>query len=75
MARTKIARTRFTPEEYAQLEQDAQDAGITPAEFLRTLYLERRRLPEQVESLDRRVRHLEEEVAGMWQRMGDRDEA
>jgi hypothetical protein len=59
VAREKVARTRFSVEEYAELEADAASVGITVGEYLRTLYLEQRGLKARVDNIDRRLTALE----------------
>lgn len=66
MAREKVARTRFSSEEYAELEADAASAGITVGEYLRTLYLEQRGLRARVEQIDKRLTAVEVYVAQTW---------
>jgi hypothetical protein len=68
-ARTKVARTRLTPEQHAQLEAQADQAGVTPSEYLRGLITTSsvRDLGARVESLERRITHVETELAKKWQ--------
>lgn len=66
MSRTKVARTRLTPDEYAQLEQEAGDAGVSPSEFLRRLIVDRRGLPERLSAIEGRLEHIESEMARVW---------
>lgn len=62
-ARTKVARARLTPQEYAQFELAAKAAGVKPSEYLRSLIV---RMPGEIEALwaafndlSSRVRNLE----------------
>lgn len=72
MARDRVARTRLTDEQYAQLEKDAREAGVNgPGEFLRLIYLERRSLIARLETIERRQLHVETEVAEMWKALKD----
>ena len=66
MAREKVARTRFTVDEYAKLEADARNAGITVGEFLRNVYFERRGLVARVDSIDSRLIEVEKYIARHW---------
>lgn len=61
-----MARSRFSVEEYAQLEADAASVGITVGEYLRTLYLEQRGLKARVDSIDERLTAVETYVAKRW---------
>jgi polyhydroxyalkanoate synthesis regulator phasin len=67
-ARTKVARTRLTPDQHAQLEAQAEEAGVTPSEYLRGLITTSsvRDLGARVEALERRVEHIEGELAKNW---------
>jgi polyhydroxyalkanoate synthesis regulator phasin len=70
VARTKVARTRLTAEEHAQLEHAASEAGVSTSEYLRGLIVghraEVRDLRSKIESLDSRVQHLETQFAKKW---------
>lgn len=71
MARTKVARTRLSPEENEQFEADAAQAGLTPSEYLRRLILgerERENIEGRITALDKRLEHVESQVADMWAR-------
>jgi hypothetical protein len=70
VAREKVARTRFSVEEHAQLEADAAAAGVTVGEYLRTLYLEQRDLKVRVKNLDDRLTVVEKYVAQHWAQEG-----
>jgi Mobilization protein NikA len=73
VARTKVARTRFTPAEHAQLEADARSEGITVGEYMRKLYLERRDLPARVDRIEARLLHVETELSDRWLQEGQHD--
>jgi hypothetical protein len=68
VARTKVARTRLTPDEHAQLEAQAAEAGVNPSEYLRTLIVDSsvRALGARVDACERRIEHLESELAKKW---------
>jgi hypothetical protein len=62
--RTEVVRTRLTPDEHAQLEAQAQEAGITIAEYLRNLIVAAsssllRDLGVRVEDCERRIMRIE----------------
>jgi hypothetical protein len=67
-ARTKVARTRLTPDQHAQLEAQAEEAGVTPSEYLRGLITTSsvRDLGARVEACERRLEHLETQFAERW---------
>jgi transcriptional regulator of nitric oxide reductase len=68
VARTKVARTRLTPDEHAQLVAQAAEAGVNPSEYLRGLIVDSsvRALGARVEACERRLEHLETQAAKKW---------
>lgn len=72
--RTRVARTRLSQDEYDKyIEEPANEAGITPAEYLRNLIVVHRDLKSWVASLDNRLTHVEQEMAKVWQRQEVRE--
>lgn len=76
MAREKVARTRLSQDEYKEfVEEPARAAGVSPAEYLRTLIVSSREIGSRVTALENRVTHIETEVAKMWaQEVKDHDQ-
>jgi hypothetical protein len=66
VARTRVIRTRVTPDEYDELEQAAKNAGISASELMRRLVVEHRNFEPRIASLERRVAHLEHQAARAW---------
>lgn len=73
--RTKVARTRLTPDEHAQLEQQAKEAGVSSSEYLRGLIVSHpasiRDLVNRLESIERRLTHVEKQFAKKWMEAED----
>lgn len=74
MARTKVARTRLTQDEYDTYMEAASEAGVSPAEFLRTLIVAYKpgvlKLEARVTSVENRLTHVETEISRMWSQEG-----
>jgi hypothetical protein len=74
VARTRIARTRLTPDEYDEFTAQARKAGVSPAEFLRSLIVryspDVREILSRLTSVEARLEHVESQVAEMWLREG-----
>lgn len=73
VARTRVARTRLTQQEYDLFSNKAREAGVSPSEFLRGLILgdvDVVELSDRVTALDKRLEHVEAQVAKMWIREG-----
>lgn len=73
VARTRVARARLTQQEYDLFVERAQKAGVSPSEFLRSLIVEDvdvAELSDRVTSIDKRLKHVESQVADMWIREG-----
>lgn len=69
VARTRVARTRLTQQEHEALVEKAQKAGVSPSEFLRRLIVDTDgvgELSDRVTALDKRLEHVEKQVADMW---------
>jgi hypothetical protein len=73
VARTRVARTRLTPQEYDEFVASAHKAGINPAEYLRNLIVGRKDdedIQVRLTSIEDRLLHVETEVARMWSQEG-----
>jgi hypothetical protein len=69
VARTRVARTRLTPDEYETFAAEAEEAGINPAEYLRDLIVGRSAkgsLISRVQRLEQRLEHFEEQLSEIW---------
>jgi hypothetical protein len=75
VARTRVARTRLTPEEYDSFVAQAKEAGVNPGEYLRNLIVghkaELKSIVGRVSSLELRLTHVESEIAKAWVQWGE----
>jgi len=74
VARTRVARTRLTPDEYDEFVTQAEEAGVNPGEYLRNLIVGHRSdigsALARITSLETRLTHVETELAGIWVKGG-----
>jgi hypothetical protein len=76
VARSKVARARLTPEEHAAFLAEARAAGVSPSEYQRDLILGKIAAKDftfRVESIERRLEHVETQLSEMWLREGQHD--
>ena len=74
-ARTRTVRTRLNEKEEAKFLADAQKAGKVPAEYLRDLIVGPTddEILVRLASIEKRLEHVETQVADMWIREGHRE--